>query len=146
MGAEAVPNRSARMSVVRALILVLLVVIGAVGGWIWWASGCHDDYCSGSTHHATIHVRAASGVPSCWNDIDDVELGGRYWESRAHAPASWGNGPVTGTFRVTGDGEHHPLDSRTGFRTAVFTADRGGSVTFFGGTAGFFDDLMCAVN
>ena len=46
---------------------------------------------------------------------------------------------------MTGDGTHRVLQSSTGLRTAVFTADRGGSVTFFGGTAGFLDDLDCVV-
>jgi hypothetical protein len=93
----------------------------------------------------TIVVRPYGGQPACWNDIADPTLGGRYWESTAHAPESWGTGPVTGTFRVVSDGEHHPLDEYTGNREAVFTADQGGRVNFFGGTAHFFDDLTCAI-
>ena len=145
MEVEAGSTRTRRLNVVRALVLVLLVALGAIGGWVWWASGCHDAYCTGSTHHVTINVRASNGVADCWNNIDDLKAGGHYWESRAHAPTSWGTGPVEGTFRVTSDGVHHPLDSFAGYRTATFTADRGGSVEFFGGTANFFDDLTCMI-
>jgi hypothetical protein len=145
--ASPTPSRH-RWGPLRWAIVALCALLLGLGASAWWASGCHDDFCTGSTHRVTITVRAPTGPPNCWNNIDDAKLAGRYWESHDHAPAAWGTGPVTGTFLVTGDGQHRLVQEGSGgsgWRTAVFTADRGGSVDFFGGTAGFLDDLMCGI-
>ena len=142
--APATPHRR-RGGPLRCAIVALCALLLGLGALAWWASGCHDHFCTGSTHRVTIMVGTPSTPPDCWNNIEDVKLAGRYWQSHAHAPAAWGSGPVTGTFRVTGDGQHRLGQQQSGWRTAVFTADRGGSVTFVGGTAGFFDDLECAI-
>ena len=63
------------------------------GGWIWWGSGCHDGFCTGSTHRVSLTVRGPGAPPDCWNDIEDLKLGGRYWESHDHAPDAWGRDP-----------------------------------------------------
>ncbi len=139
---RAEPPRRRRWGPVRFSIMAAVLVLGGMSAYAWWFTGCHDDWCAGSTHRLSVTLHTTP--PVCWNDVADLRPGGQLWISRDHAPASWGSGPVPGTFRVTDDGRHAFGQVPTP-RTAVFTADQGGSVTFRGGTNHYFDDLECAI-
>lgn len=126
---------------------LLIVALLVASGWAassWWASGCHDGYCTGSKHRVTLTV-AADLPGACLENVGSIRTGDRTWYSGGHAPAEWGAGTgVAGTLVVTST--HEPRYPPTGGgRRATFTADQGGSVTFTGGTADSFSQLPCSV-
>jgi hypothetical protein len=127
----------------RRIVLVVLLVIAVSGATtIWWRGQCHDDFCAGSRHRVTVVVDDPSGV-ACWNNIAFLHTGERSWFSEDHAPDEWPVGQVTGTLEVT-SAPIRPFDTPIE-RTAVFTADQGGTVGFHGGTANSMSTLSCPV-
>jgi outer membrane murein-binding lipoprotein Lpp len=116
--------------VVGACVVGVLVLGGGLA--YGYATSCHDDWCTGSSHRVEV---SATPLTGCTNDVNQLDVDGVAWRSNDQAPASWANRSVPGVLRVTDDG-FGGVTRGSEQRRAVFTADSGESITFVGGPEG----------